>query len=91
MTFYGFDRLNLNRIWLGITSENKRGIRAYEKAGFRHEGALRQDIYRNSLYYDSVRMAVVRDEYYPERYEQHAKRFQVYQYDNAVSQKRGLK
>ena len=75
IVFYGFDRLNLNRIWLGITAENGRGIRAYEKAGFRQEGVLRQDIYRNSRYYDTIRMSVLREEYYSVLYKQHANRF----------------
>lgn len=75
LTFYGFDRLNLNRVWLGVTAENKGGIRAYEKAGFRREGTLRQDLYRNSRYYDTVRMAVLREEYYRELYDRHVKRF----------------
>lgn len=71
LTFYGFDRLNLNRIWLGVTEENKRALRAYEKAGYKVEGVLRQDIYRNSRYYNSVRMSILREEYYPKLYEKH--------------------
>src|SRR3989344_9464898 len=34
VTFYGFDRLNLNRIYLGYTASNKAAGRAYEKAGY---------------------------------------------------------
>ncbi|MBI5147719.1 MAG: GNAT family N-acetyltransferase [Parcubacteria group bacterium] len=64
MLFYGFDRLNLHRIWLGVTAENVAGVRAYEKAGFKREGVLKEDLYRNSRYYDSIRMAVLRQEYY---------------------------
>jgi len=75
LTFYGFDRLNLNRIWLGVTDDNLGARRAYEKAGYRYEGTLRQDLYRNSRYYDSVRMSVLRDEYYNERYKADAARF----------------
>ncbi len=37
----GFDTLNLNRIFLRVNDANKRGIRAYEKAGFTHEGRFR--------------------------------------------------
>jgi len=75
LTFYGFDRLNLHRIWLGVTSENKGGVRAYEKAGYTLEGVLRDDIYRNSRYYDSVRMAILRPEYYEKLFEAHKQRF----------------
>jgi diamine N-acetyltransferase len=75
LTFYGFDRLNLNKVWLGVTDENKGGMRAYEKAGFRVEGRLRQELYRNSRYYDAIRMSVLRDEYYPDLHAAHARRF----------------
>jgi RimJ/RimL family protein N-acetyltransferase len=75
LTFYGFDRLNLNRIWLGVTAENRGGVRAYQKAGYREEGRLREDLYRNSRYYDSIRMSILRSEYYPDLYKKHAQRF----------------
>lgn len=75
LTFYGFDRLNLHRIYLGVTDANKGAVRAYEKAGFIREGVLRDDIYRNSCYCDSVRMAILRDDYYRRFYKKHARRF----------------
>lgn len=75
LTFYGFDRLNLNKVWLGVIDENKGAVRAYEKVGFRVEGQLRQELYRNSRYYDAIRMSVLRAEYYPDMHAAHAKRF----------------
>lgn len=75
LTFYGFDRLNLNKVWLGVIDDNKGAVRAYEKAGFRVEGQLRQELYRNSRYYDAIRMSVLRAEYYPDMHAAHAKRF----------------
>lgn len=75
INFYGFDRLNLNRIYLGYTADNKGAGRAYEKAGYREEGVLKQDMYRNSVYYDTVRMAILRDDYYKKYYSGHKKRF----------------
>ena len=60
---FGFERLNLNRIWLGVTDTNTRAIRAYEKAGFFYEGILRDDLYRDGHYYDSARMAILRANY----------------------------
>lgn len=77
LTFYGFDRLNLNRIYLGFTADNKGASRAYEKAGYVHEGILKQDIYRNSQYYDSVRMAILRNDYYKDKYKEHQKKFSI--------------
>jgi len=75
LTFYGFDRLNLNRIYLGYTAENKGSGKAYERAGYIYEGALKEDIYRNSKYYDSVRMAILRRDYYKKLYKSHSERF----------------
>lgn len=75
LTFYGFDRLHLNKVWLGVTDENKAAVRAYEKVGYKVEGILRQDIYRNSRYYNSIRMSILREEYYPKLYEKHKTKF----------------
>ncbi len=77
ITFYGFDRLNLNRVYLGVTSENAGACKAYEKAGYVYEGTLKDDIYRNSSYYDSIRMAILREDYYKKYYPKHKKRFAV--------------
>lgn len=63
MLRYGFGKLNLNRIWLGVNAANERAVRAYEKAGFVREGLLRQEQFRNGRYYDVVRMAVLREDY----------------------------
>jgi RimJ/RimL family protein N-acetyltransferase len=63
MVVYGFDKLNLNRVWLGVNADNVGGIRAYEKAGLQREGVLRQEQYRNFRYYDVIRMSVLREEY----------------------------
>lgn len=60
---YGFSRLNLNMIWLGVNIENKAAIRVYEKSGFVYEGQLRQVQYRNGRYYDVLRFSVLREEW----------------------------
>lgn len=60
---YGFERLNFNKIWLGANEENKGAIKSYERAGFKHEGRLRQELYRNGKYYDILRMSILRKEY----------------------------
>ncbi len=63
MLRHGFTTLNLNRIYLRVFDFNARGIRAYERAGFVHEGRLRQDIFRKGSYHDVLVMSVLRDEW----------------------------
>lgn len=60
---YGFETLNLHKIWLGVNSANMRAAKSYQKVGFVNEGQLRQEIYRNGRYYDAVRMSLLRGEY----------------------------
>ncbi len=64
MVEYGFNVLNLNRIQLHVVVHNSRGIKAYEKAGFRKEGLLRQAMYQNDQYFDFYVMAILREEFY---------------------------
>lgn len=63
MLRYAFQTLNLNKVFLYAIETNTRGIRVYEKAGFTHEGRLRQDIHKNGRYLDVFVMSVLRDEW----------------------------
>ena len=63
MLRHGFETLNLHRIWLQVYSNNKRGIRAYEKAGFQHEGVYREGHYQAGRYHDVFLMSVLRQEW----------------------------
>lgn len=63
MVAYGFEVLNMHKVWLGVTADNVGAVRCYEKVGFVQEGVLRDETYRNSRYYDAVRMSILRDEY----------------------------
>jgi RimJ/RimL family protein N-acetyltransferase len=60
---YGFDVLNLHRVELGVFETNARGIKAYEKVGFKHEGRKRKARFKNGRYLDELSMAVLRDEW----------------------------
>ena len=60
---HGFQTLNLNRICLRVYDNNKRAIRSYEKAGFVHEGCMRQGVYRHGKYFDILFMSVLREEW----------------------------
>lgn len=63
MLRYGFDTLNLNRIFLHVFEDNFRGIKAYEHVGFIHEGRLRQAEYKNGKYSDILIMSVLKEEW----------------------------
>jgi len=60
---YGFEELGLHRIWLWAYSFNQHAIRAYEKAGFVHEGIRREEYFRNGAYHDGVMMSVLESEW----------------------------
>jgi diamine N-acetyltransferase len=60
---YGFETMNLNRIFLRVDEANLGGVRAYEKAGFVLEGRFRQAAYRNGGYHDVLFMSVLRSEW----------------------------
>ena len=60
---YGFDKLNLETIYLGVNTENEGAVKSYEKAGFVREGVRRKLIYRNGRYYDALMMSVLREEF----------------------------
>lgn len=63
MVGYAFDTLNLNRVVLQVYEYNPRGARVYEKVGFRREGVLRQDTYRDGRYWDAIAMGILREEW----------------------------
>jgi diamine N-acetyltransferase len=42
---YAFHLTHLRMVWLKVLAENTAGIRAYESAGFKHAGRLRQSGY----------------------------------------------
>lgn len=63
MVEYGFFRLNLHRIDLGVFSEHAAAIRCYEKVGFKPEGRLREALYKDGAFTDHISMGLLRSEY----------------------------
>ena len=63
MLEYSFSILNLNRVWLGVNSENSRAVGLYLSTGFREEGVLRQEFYKHGRYIDIIRMSILRTEW----------------------------
>lgn len=63
MLQYGFGTLNLHRIWLRVFANNRRAIRAYEKAGYQQEGIQRQALFQEGRYIDVLVMSILRPEW----------------------------
>ena len=64
----GFGDMSLRRIELRVYSFNSSGIRCYEKAGFVKEGLLRQSQKIGDRYWDTVMMAILREEWLSDRH-----------------------
>jgi RimJ/RimL family protein N-acetyltransferase len=60
---FGFDEMNLHRVWLRVFAFNERGIRSYTKCGFVEEGRLREQTWLEGRYWDQVVMGILRDDW----------------------------
>lgn len=60
---YLFDELALNRVYLIADERNARALRCYEKLGFKKEGVLRQNRYKDGVYTNDVMMSLLKDEW----------------------------
>lgn len=70
----GFDELGLRRIDLRVFGHNSSAIRCYERSGFVREGFLRKSQKVGSLYWDTVVMAILREEWIPSHHVQRERR-----------------
>ena len=60
---YGFNVLDLNRIFLRVFARNERAIASYKKAGFVFEGLFRQDVIVDGVKEDVVFMSILREDH----------------------------
>lgn len=60
---YGFFELNLHRVFLRVNASNQRGLKAYTKVGFTHEGTLREASFGKGRYQDVHMMSILRPEW----------------------------
>jgi RimJ/RimL family protein N-acetyltransferase len=60
---FAFNQMNLHRIYLRVFEYNLRGVKSYEKCGFKQEGLLRQDRYCNGRYHGTIMMGILKDEF----------------------------
>lgn len=69
-----FHTLDIERVGLTTWSGNPRMVRCAKSAGLQIEGVLRKVRYYEGMYYDSVKLGVLRQEWaarYPELFSQH--------------------
>ncbi|MGX4599017.1 GNAT family N-acetyltransferase [Faecalimicrobium sp. JNUCC 81] len=55
-----FNDMNINKIRLSVFSFNERAIKSYEKCGFKVEGVLKNEIFKEGKYYDEIIMSKFR-------------------------------
>lgn len=58
-----FQSLNLHKVYLRVFSENKRGIRCYEKCGFKTVGRMAQHRFIEGQWNDELIMEILRSEW----------------------------
>ena len=59
---YGFEYLNLNRIWCEVYSNNA-SLDMYRHIGFKDEGILRENYYSEGKYWDSHILSMLKRDY----------------------------
>ena len=67
MLYYGFNKLNFERIWTTVSAEHAASLKVAEEAGFKTEGRLRQHQLRNGKRFDLLAVGALRDEWMSER------------------------
>ena len=60
---YAFEKMKLHRVELTVLDYNLRGIRCYEKCGFRREGVLRESAFIEGEYHSDIMMSILESEY----------------------------
>jgi RimJ/RimL family protein N-acetyltransferase len=59
---YAFRHRNAHKVWLEVSADNERAIRAYRACGFVEEGRLREQQWADGRYKDVITMGALRAE-----------------------------
>lgn len=59
MVDYAFDVLNLHKVYAEIIIENKASEAMFKKCGFKIDGVLRDDNFKNGRYHDVIIMSIL--------------------------------
>lgn len=60
---YAFHQLNLYKVYLRVFEYNERGIRCYQKCGFKEERRLRKSHFFERKFYDVIIMGLLKEEF----------------------------
>ncbi len=60
ITDYGFDNLDIVRIFTGVFAYNHASRKVLEKNGFKEEGVFEKSVYKNNEFHDEVRFGKVK-------------------------------
>lgn len=63
MLRFGFEELQLHRIYLEVLASNDRARKLYDSLGFKHEGTLRDAQWKGGRYLDVHVMSILDDEW----------------------------
>jgi len=64
---FGFNDLNLNRIYLDVFESNKRAINVYAKCGFVEEGVKRESSFIDGEFKNMVHMSILSEEFFKKK------------------------
>jgi len=62
MLKHGFLNMGLHKIYLKVLECNERAINLYKRIGFKEDGVLRQDVYKNGEYHNLKLMSMLKKE-----------------------------
>ena len=63
LLLFGFNTLNLHRIYLRVDASHPAAVRCYTSCGFVEEGRLRETVFRQGRFEDQLIMSILRPEY----------------------------
>lgn len=70
LLYYAFNKLNLDRVWTTVSSENPASLKVSGKAGLKQEGLLRGHQMRNGVRQDLIAVGALREEWMSEKADQ---------------------
>ncbi|PAV28141.1 spermidine acetyltransferase [Virgibacillus profundi] len=60
---YGFNQLNLRKLFLFVVNINEKAVHIYQKVGFQMEGELKKHFFVDGSYHDASIMSLFREDY----------------------------